>query len=979
MTRMGRYELGEVLGQGGGGHVRRAVLTGPANLRLPVALKVLHSGGEGLRREARLGGLLRHRNLVDVYEIGEADGTWFCAMELCDDALSNHLPLSPRAVVEVGLAVCDALQYAGDALGLVHLDIKPTNLLLAGGQVKLADLGISRATGFELDGRIRGTPGYMAPEQIRGGQVDVRTDLYALGVTLIELATGTLPVATDTKDPTSLGLTETAASTVSLDDLEPDVEVDAVVGLPDWLAPAVRRCLEVDPADRWPNVAALANALGQLDVEGDDLQKCIGWSPPPVRTRRGLPPTSGTLIGREALVERLRESLSEAGWIALKGTAGIGKSRLALEVARTWGLPGAVWRCDLAAAEHTDALLMAIGRAVDLSLGPEPLRALGRTLAARGPCLLLLDDVDRVDGLDRVIPILVEAAPELRVMTTARRAEDACERVFEIGPLSAEASRALLFQLAHRRGVELGANPEVDALVERLDGLPLALELAAGRLGVLTVSDLVAQLGVSWLRTGREGRHGTLTAALDWSWAALDPVEQQAVVQLSVFRGGFTVAAAQAVLDVERSLEILEALVDHSWLYAGEHQRLQMMRTAQAHASQRAGPAVALAEERHCAWFSAMGDPAVLDAHMGGQDRFLTWTRDLDNFVVATRRALAAEHPHHAVGAVSAAYHVLQHTGPLSLAASLLAAVVAQVREGTGAARVANLHGDVLRVQGEMEASASEQVRALTLARAAGDARTEAFTLVSMGIAYWRRQQPELAREVYLQAGELARSEGLHSKRGQIEGNLANLESDLGNEAAAEDHYQRAIKLHQSTGNRRAEGITLSNLGILYADRGDLHRADQCYRRAIARLEAVGALIPLGAALCNLGNLCDKRNQPGQARLHLQRALQIHRDAGDPRSESLDHGNLGGLLCTLGERDAGWQHLLQAEDKAREAGDRAVQTWWRCKLGAQALAAADLSLARHWLEKAHELGDQAAWVIEERDRLAAAIATAAEG
>jgi len=181
MKRLGRYRLRQILGRGGVGLVYEGVLQGPGGYTKPVAVKVLHRSDESLRREARIGGLLRHQHLVDVYEVGEDQGQWFCAMELCSGgSLSHHLPLPRRAVIEAGLQVCAALQYAHEALGLVHLDIKPENLLLADGIVKVADLGIARAEGFEGDGRIRGTPGHMAPEQARGGAVDARADVYAL-------------------------------------------------------------------------------------------------------------------------------------------------------------------------------------------------------------------------------------------------------------------------------------------------------------------------------------------------------------------------------------------------------------------------------------------------------------------------------------------------------------------------------------------------------------------------------------------------------------------------------------------------------------------------------------------------------------------------------------------------------------------------------------------------------------------------------
>ena len=134
MNQIGRYTLKELLGQGGAGEVYRGVLSGPGGFRRDVAVKMLIENVLSLEREARLGGLLRHQHLVDVYEIGESSGRWFCAMELCKGgALTQHLPLPPRAVIEVGLQICDALQYAHEELGLVHRDLKPSNLLLSDG------------------------------------------------------------------------------------------------------------------------------------------------------------------------------------------------------------------------------------------------------------------------------------------------------------------------------------------------------------------------------------------------------------------------------------------------------------------------------------------------------------------------------------------------------------------------------------------------------------------------------------------------------------------------------------------------------------------------------------------------------------------------------------------------------------------------------------------------------------------------------
>jgi serine/threonine-protein kinase len=113
----------------------------------------LREPGEGLAREACLGGLLKHANLVETYALEQVDdGQWVIAMEVVDGGTLDGRKLPPRAVVDVGLQVCDALAYAHDELGLVHLDLKPANLLLDGATVKVADLGMARARGFDARG-----------------------------------------------------------------------------------------------------------------------------------------------------------------------------------------------------------------------------------------------------------------------------------------------------------------------------------------------------------------------------------------------------------------------------------------------------------------------------------------------------------------------------------------------------------------------------------------------------------------------------------------------------------------------------------------------------------------------------------------------------------------------------------------------------------------------------------------------------------
>jgi serine/threonine protein kinase len=204
---IGRYRIEALLGTGAMGEVYRA--HDPAIDRL-VAIKVVRpelvagSGGEQLlerfRREARAAGRRFHPNIVAIWDFGDDNGTPFLVMELVDGQSLDQLIKScgsfePRRSVAIVTQVLSALGFA-HASGIVHRDIKPSNIMvLPGDQVKVADFGIARleASEFTIVGDLLGTPAYMAPEQLSGGPIDHRTDLFATGVILFEMLTGVKP------------------------------------------------------------------------------------------------------------------------------------------------------------------------------------------------------------------------------------------------------------------------------------------------------------------------------------------------------------------------------------------------------------------------------------------------------------------------------------------------------------------------------------------------------------------------------------------------------------------------------------------------------------------------------------------------------------------------------------------------------------------------------------------------------------------
>src|SRR5262245_12565460 len=204
---IGRYRVEKLLGAGAMGEVYRAY--DPVIDRL-VAIKVLRPdliarGGsdqlmERFRREARAAGRRFHPNIVAIWDFGDDNGTPFLAMEFVDgrslgDLIKSSGPLDPRQSVGIITQVLSALGFAHES-GIVHRDVKPSNIMvLQNGDVKVADFGIARidSSEFTIVGDLLGTPAYMAPEQLSGGSVDHRTDLFAAGVILFEMLTGVKP------------------------------------------------------------------------------------------------------------------------------------------------------------------------------------------------------------------------------------------------------------------------------------------------------------------------------------------------------------------------------------------------------------------------------------------------------------------------------------------------------------------------------------------------------------------------------------------------------------------------------------------------------------------------------------------------------------------------------------------------------------------------------------------------------------------
>jgi predicted ATPase/class 3 adenylate cyclase/Tfp pilus assembly protein PilF len=746
--------------------------------------------------------------------------------------------------------------------------------------------------------------------------------------------------------------------------------------------------------------------------------------------RHNLPAERDAFVGRRVELWRLAQRLDAgARLLTVLGSAGSGKTRFVRRYGWTWlgDWSGGVYFCDLSEARSLDGILFAAASALDVPLGKDdPVLQLGHAMAGRGRCLIVLDNFEQVlshapatlgHWLDR-------AADAAFVVTSRERLHLPGEEIVPIEPLPLDQEAIELFTVrarAQRADFVLGeANRAAVADVVRLlDGLPLAIELAAARARVLSPVQLVKRLRDRFhLLTGVRGataRQATLRAAIDWSWDLLAPWEQAALAQCSVFEGGFTLDAAEAVLDLAvwpkapAALDAVEALVDKSllrtWVPA-EQGRLDidepyfgMYVSIHEYAREKmdaAGPqATCAAEERHGRYFSQFGTEEAIDAlsRAGGTKRRRALALELDNLLAACRRAITRRDSDTAAKTHRAAWEVLELRGPVTLATTLGFQVLAldgiqpadrvaalatfamasqragrmleaeshfdqalalarSIRDRASEGKILSHMGTLPREQGSINEARRRLEDALDIHREVGDRRWEGIVLGNLANLDFEHGRLNEARHHYEAALAIHREVGNRRVEGSVLGNLALLHSEQGHLAEAHAQYEAALATHREVGSRRFEGTTLGNLGMLYQQQGRLTEAQKQYEAALAIHRSVGNRRDEGIVLGNLGIVDFEQGRLHEAQEHYEAARSIAREVGYPRAEGAVLASLGELLAKLGRLDEARKALLAGELLLREVGDRLGLGKLLCILGQVAANALELDRARTALSEA---------------------------
>jgi len=642
----------------------------------------------------------------------------------------------------------------------------------------------------------------------------------------------------------------------------------------------------------------------------------------PAAARPNLARSLAPFVGRAAELAEVRRLLAETRLLTLLGAGGVGKTRLALEAAPEGACLVELGGVDGAGAVALAALAATGGAEIP---GLPPTAALVAHLGER-TVLVVLDNCEHLAGqCAELVTAVLGSCPGAAVLATSREplrvAGEVTWRVPSLGPVDAA---ALFCQRARAARPDLDCDegsPAVAQVCRRLDGIPLALELAAARTRALPVADIAAHLDDRFhLLTGggrdRPARHQTLRAAVDWTYQGLPAAEARLFEALSVFAGPFSLDAARQVAGADDGpggvLAGLIGLVDRSLVQAdlaGGKGRYRLLETLRHYGAERLeasgrGPAV---RDRHLAW--AMALAAAADAHLGGA-RQAGALDDLEAAHDDLRAALA--------WAVSV-------SGPAALALAGDLGRFWEVRGHLTAGRDGLAAALAAPGAGGTPARARALDRAGALAQQQGD-YAEAARLVDAGLAIHRR----LGHRRGVAAG-------LHGL-----GNLAALEGDL---AEAGRLFAECLAIGEATGDDEVRAAALANLGTVAEHRGDLADAEAAFEASLALGRRRGDEHAVAQLTGNLGYLAHLSGDAERAGRLLEESLARRRRLGDRTGAANALANLGLVALAAGRPAEAAERLAASLALAEEVGDRRAAAVARLRLARAARAAGDLRAA----------------------------------
>jgi len=930
-AKLGPYAILSPLGVGGMGEVYRAR---DCRLGRIVALKVLPERlsqnvelRQRLEHEARTVSKLSHPNICTLYDIGHNEGIDFLVLEFVEGPtlrrlIADGIP-SMRNIISIAVQIAEGLAKAHE-MGVIHRDLKPENIIVSAEAVKILDFGLAKlrldneeqcdtcdsATMHSEFGTISGTPRYMSPEQSSGRSLDFRSDQFAFGLVLYELVTGKHAFQRATQAHT--------LSAIAHDEPEPISSLNPQAPPP--LCWVIERCLAKEPQKRYFSTRDLLRDLTAIRDRLSDLN-ANRWDTRP----SNLPVPTTAFVGRDKELAAVNELLSrpDVRLVTVTGPAGIGKSRLAIEVARALAEQFAegVYFVPLSAITDPGLIILTIAQTLGLreTCREAPMDALKERLrnSAKSATLLLIDNFEHLVEAAPLLAEVLALAPSLKLLVTSRAALHVyIEHEFPVPPLALPDAKLVISaqELAKFSAVSLFVQraaavrpnfeiteenaPIVAEICARLDGLPLAIELAAARIKLLSVSAMRARLAsrLQLLTGGARdlpARQQTLRQAIDWSYDLLAEPEQKLFRRLSVFWGGCTLEAVEAVCDSKKDLGMdvldgMSSMVDKSLVRQTEQAdgepRFVMLETIREYAFSKMAEygEEPLTRRAHAAYCLVLAEEGATEDIGTNQtvslDRFEI---EHDNFRAALDWVIETGHAEWGLRLGVALFPFWEMREHLSEGRDRLGKLLRL--DGASAPSKARLRalfaaGVLAAEQGDFVVSDSLLKESLEIARKLGDKQSIAIALNALAVGARDRDDLSASRSLFEESLALWRELNDSHAVARALSNLANVVRLQADFSYAGVLNQECLSIFSELGDGAGYAWALNHQGDVLRGQGDSIAARILYEQSLASFRELNDSWGVGGSLADLGNLAREQQNYQTANKLYRESLRIFRN-----------------------------------------------------------------------------------------------------
>ncbi|HVO80329.1 MAG TPA: tetratricopeptide repeat protein [Terriglobales bacterium] len=924
------YRVLEQIGAGGMGVVYRAR---DEQLERDVAIKVLPAGmlaeetaRHRFRREALSLARLNHPNVATVYEFGNDKGTDFLVTEyIPGETLEDKLAegaLPSKEAVGLGIQLAQGLAAAHEQ-GIVHRDLKPANLrLTADGRLKILDFGLAqfmpRASGLGLTAtmsqsqEVSGTLPYMAPEQLRSELSDARSDIWASGAVLYEMATGQRPFP-ETNGPLLINAILTRNP-------EPPSKVNPQV--PPGLESVILKALDKEPARRYQTARELNSDLERLTVGVSPLARRARTRTMVLQAAGGALVLAALALGAYFALHRRAEPPTTAitAVKARRSVAVLGFKNLS-------GKPELAWFSTALSEMLT----------TELSEG-EQLRTIPGESVVQMKMSLALPDADSYGketlarirqnlGTDLVILGSYIPVGSDQVRLDVKLQDTTAGET--LAAVSEKAARSQLDELVSKAGAELRARLGVSSLSETqlasvratLPSNPAAARLYAEGLAKLRASDALGARDLLLKAVAEDPNHAASWAALSAAWSTLGYDAKS----LEAAKRAFTLSAH---LSREERLRV-----------EGQYYE----------ADSQLDRAIAAYKEL----FNSAPDNLDYGLKLANLQTFAGKANDAQATIAGFRSLPPPQRDDLRIDLAEArAAHYLSDFKREQTLAAAVAAKAAQQGARFLVARARQAECNALRNMGDPKAAIAACQEAQRIFLEAGDRYGAATALNSIGNALYDLGDLAGGKRAYEQVADLDRQIGNQGGLAGALDNIASLVGDQGDLATAHKLSQQALAIYRDTGDKINIAATLSNLGALQVTEGDLKGSRKMFAESLAIGREIGSDTNVATALVNLGDVDLQLGDPAGSRKAYEEALAIFQKTGEKGKTSYPLVGLGDVSLATGDLPAAKSSYEQALDVSRESGEKHQSAVALAGLGTVQMRQGDLAGARKSCQEA---------------------------